>query len=188
MATIIGVTFALAGVLAIATLLRDTPLGMGVQESMTRSAGHRFDEAYYGWQAFTEAPIFGKGFGYRNKQAWIPGLDAYGAGPVYHMFHLIILAAQGLVGMALALWMLSKALVGRGPRWLRARLLDDPWAAVGVGLQGSVVAAFVSAAFAGPRIGHNEWAFRPALVLLCARWAKQGPLAPSEARSPDRSS
>ena len=184
LATFVGGVTVVIGMALVFTVLRESSVGAGMHEALERSGGYRLAEARYGVQAFLEAPVFGKGFGYQNRQAWIAGLNQYGAGPTYHLFHLIILSAQGLVGMGLVLWMFGVCLFGPDARWVRRRFADNPWAAVSFGLQGAVVGALVSAAFSGPRLSHFEWIVLPALCLLSAGWARrelEGKLPPAPA-------
>jgi hypothetical protein len=163
---------ALLGLFVSVPGLSESNIGKVIAANFERGPGYRLTEARYGWQAFAASPIFGQGFGFRQEGAWIPELGRYGGGPVYHMFHLIILANQGLVGLVLVLWLFWRGLFGREAVWLRDHCADHPWAAVALGLQARTAGAFVSALFAGPRISHFEWVTQPALSLLCAQWAR----------------
>ena len=174
LAVSIGSAVAAAGLIAAFTLapqLSGTHIGDVIAESLTRPGGYRLIEAAYGWQAFRESPIIGHGFGHEEKDAWIPDLGAYGTGPVYHLFHLIILTNQGVVGLILVLWLFYRAIFGREGTWLRHHFADHPWAAVGLALQARTVGAFFSAMFAAPRVSHFEWITLPTLSVLCAMWA-----------------
>jgi hypothetical protein len=168
---VVGAGLLLLGLLAMFGPWRETTLGQGVQESVGRSAGLRWRESQAGWRVFERAPLFGHGFGYMDKTAWVAGRGAWGVGPRYHMFALTVLTAQGVIGLALALWMLSRGVVGPIPRWARRHAPRDPWAAVNLGLQGLIIGGFVGSFFAGSILGSYMWTTIPTLVLISVRWA-----------------
>lgn len=133
-----------------------------VGSALHQSAGYRLDEARVGWETFLVNPLVGQGLGQVEPDTFVPGFGVTDAGPVYHVFYLVLLANAGLLGLAAFLWPLARAL-------RHSRSCDGGQAAAfGALLVGFAAAAF----FAGPTDGHWELGLLAAASLLAARFER----------------
>ncbi|MFB9235614.1 O-antigen ligase family protein [Plantactinospora siamensis] len=166
-ATVLASTTLLVGVFALSSGVRIRAESM--DSAFDRDAGFRVPEAMVGLRVFLHHPILGGGIGQVTPQAYLSGRGFMEVGPLYHVYHVMILANLGLVGLAALLWPLIRTLrVGlafrSGPPFAFAAL---------------ICGFIVAVAFSGPTTGHWTLGLLPALVLLTMRWGMAGADAPA---------
>jgi hypothetical protein len=143
--------------LAITFGLRDRASVVALE--LKQSSGYRAPESAVGLGVFAGRPLGGGGLGQSTRDVYLSGFAVTDVGPVYHAFYVTILANVGLIGLAVVLWPVLRA-IPRG-------FADRDGAAFAFS---ALTCGFLAGAvFAGPTDGHWELGLLPALTLLLSQ-------------------